>query len=116
MVGQKADTVNEGDAVNSALADEVRTILSLSPLTSNVASRMIVSMTAKKNPNAVALGKLGGKARAASLSATERSEAASKAGKARSKKLSAAERSRIAKLAVQARERKRQAQGKEKAK
>jgi len=116
MVGQEADAVNDSDAVNSALADEVRPILSVSPLTSNVASRMISAMTAKKNPNAVALGKLGGKARAASLSATERSEAASKAGKARSKQLSAAERSRIAKLAVQARERKRKAQGKETAK
>ena len=77
---------------------------------------MIASMTAKKNPNAVALGKLGGKARAASLSAQERSEAASKAGKARSEKLSAAKRSRIAKLAVQARERKRKTQGKGRAK
>ena len=104
------------DAVNSALGDEVRAILSVSPLTSNIASRMIASMTAKKNPNAVALGKLGGKARAASLSATERSEAASKAGRARSEKLSAGERSRIAKLAVQARERKRKAQGKDKSK
>lgn len=91
-------------------------ISSLSPLTSNVASRMIRNMTAKKNPNAVALGKLGGKARAASLSATERSEAASKAGKARSAKLSAAERSSIAKQAVRARERKRKAQGKENSK
>ena len=73
---------------------------------------MIGGMKGKKNPNAVALGKLGGKARAASLSAEERSEAASKAGKARSEKLSAAERSRIATLAVQARERKRKTQGK----
>jgi hypothetical protein len=71
-------------------------------------------MIAKKNPNAVALGKLGGIARAASMSAKERSRSASKAGKARSKKLSAAERSRIATLAVQARERKRKRQRKEK--
>jgi hypothetical protein len=77
---------------------------------------MIDSMRAKKNPNAVALGKLGGMARAASLSAKERSEAASIAGKARSEKLSAAERSRIATLAVQARERKRKTQGKGRAK
>ncbi len=48
-------------------------------------------MTAKKNPYAVGLGKLGGQARA--------------------KKLSAKERSRIAKLAVQARERKRKRGG-----
>jgi hypothetical protein len=44
----------------------------------------------KKNPAAVALGKLGGL----------------KGGKARAKKLSAKERSRIAKLAVEARWRK----------
>lgn len=64
-------------------------------------------MGTKKNPNAVALGKLGGKARAASLSETQRSAIAKKGGAARSAKLSAAERKRIAKLAVQARERKR---------
>ena len=108
--------MNGNDAVNPALAEDVRAVLSVSSLTSNLASRMIASMTAKKNPNAVALGKLGGKARAASLSARERSEAARKAGKARSEKLSAAERSRIAKLAVQARERKRKTQGKDKSK
>ena len=100
--------MTRGESANSALSAEVFAILSISPLTSNIAPRMISNMRAKKNPNAVALGKLGGKARAASLSAEERSEAASKAGKARSEKLSAAERSRIAKLAVQARERKRQ--------
>ncbi len=116
MVGETADAMNPSGRANSALSADVLAIFSISPLTSNVASRMISTMRAKKNPNAVALGKLGGKARAASLSATERSESASKAGKARSKKLSAAERSRIAKLAVQARERKRKAQGKEKAK
>lgn len=104
--------MNCSGTANSALSAEVLAILSLSSLTSNLASRMIASMRAKKNPNAVALGKLGGKARAASLSAEERSEAASIAGKARSEKLSAAERSRIAKLAVQARERKRKTQGK----
>jgi len=108
--------MNQREGEKSALSAEVLAILSLSPLTSSVAARMIYSMTAKKNPNAVALGKLGGKARAASLSAQERSEAASKAGKARSEKLSAAERSRIAKLAVQARERKRKTQGKGRAK
>ena len=108
--------MTQGDGENSAQSAEVLAILSLSSLTSSVASRMITGMRAKKNPNAVALGKLGGKARAASLSATERSEAASKAGKARSEKLSAAERSRIATLAVQARERKRKTQGKGRAK
>src|SRR5208282_1237371 len=100
--------MNRSGSVNSALSSEVLAIFSTSLLTSNVASRMIASMAAKKNPNAVALGKLGGTARAASMSAKERSESASKAGKARSKKMSAAERSRIAKLAVHARERKRQ--------
>jgi hypothetical protein len=62
---------------------------------------------AKKNPNAVALGKLGGKARAKKLSPEERAGIARKAGLARNTKLSSAERSRIAKLAVEARERKR---------
>ena len=70
-------------------------------------------MATKKNPNAVALGKLGGKARASSLSQAERSAIASKAAAARNAKLSAAERSRIAKLAVQARERKQRPKGKE---
>jgi hypothetical protein len=62
----------------------------------------------KKNPNAQALGSLGGKARAESLSDVEISKIASKGGKARAAKLSAAERSRIAKLAVAARENKRE--------
>lgn len=61
----------------------------------------------KKNPNAQALGSLGGKARADSLSDVERARIASKGGEARAKKLTAAERSRIAKKAVAARERKR---------
>ena len=64
-------------------------------------------MRTKKNPNAQALGSLGGKARASSLSDTEITKIASKGGKARAAKLSAAERRRIAKLAVAARERKR---------
>jgi hypothetical protein len=68
----------------------------------------MIHMAAKKNPNAVALGKLGGKARAASLSESQRKAIASEAGKARSKKLSASQRSEIAKLAVTAREQKRQ--------
>ena len=64
-------------------------------------------MTEKHNPHAVALGKLGVKARAAKLSESERKAIASKAGTARSSKLTKAERVRIAKLAVQAREEKR---------
>ena len=58
---------------------------------------------AKKNPAAVALGKLGGKARAKSLSASQRSEIAKVAALARSKKLTATERRRIAMLGVKAR-------------
>jgi hypothetical protein len=61
----------------------------------------------RKNPNAQALGSLGGKARADSLSGAELAKIASKGGKARAAKLSDAELSRIAKLAVAARERKR---------
>ena len=64
-------------------------------------------MASKKNPAAVALGKLGGKARAANLSKAERSEIARKAALARAGKLSPVEKKRIAKLAVAARERKR---------
>jgi len=59
--------------------------------------------TPKKNPAAVALGRLGGTASADSRSPQERSEAARKAGLARSKKLSAEERRRIAMLGVKAR-------------
>lgn len=64
-------------------------------------------MRRKPNPNAQALGSLGGKARARNLSDAEAAKIASKGGKARAEKLSAAERSRIAKLAVVARELKR---------
>ncbi len=64
-------------------------------------------MGTKKNPNAQALGSLGGKARAESLSEADRIRIASTGGKARADKLSAAERSQIAKKAVAARERKR---------
>jgi hypothetical protein len=64
-------------------------------------------MAHKKNPNAQALGSLGGRARAAKLSDVEITKIASKGGKARAAKLSAAERSRIAKRAVAAREHKR---------
>ena len=61
----------------------------------------------KQNPHAQVLGSLGGKARAQSLSRTERAKIARKGGIARAAKLSASELSRIAKLAVAARERKR---------
>lgn len=61
----------------------------------------------------MALGKLGGKARANSLIQVERSAIAKRAAAARNLKLSAAERGRIANLEVQARERKRRLKGKE---
>jgi hypothetical protein len=76
-------------------------------------SEIIRSMGTKKNPNAVALGKLGGVARASSLTKAERSAIAKKAAAARNASLSAAERSRIAQLAVKAREQKRKLSGKE---
>jgi hypothetical protein len=60
-------------------------------------------MKKKKNPNAAALGALGGKARAAKMTLAQLSEAGRKAGLARSKKLTAAERKRIAMLGVKAR-------------
>jgi len=68
-------------------------------------------MAKKKNPHAQALGALGGKARAKSLSDTERASIASQGGTARAAKLSQAERVRIARLAVAARERKRKEKG-----
>ncbi len=68
-------------------------------------------MMPKKNPNAQALGSLGGKARAKNLSLAELAKIASKGGKARAAKLSDSELSRIAKLAVAARERKRKIKG-----
>lgn len=63
--------------------------------------------TLKKNPAAVALGSLGGKASAESRSPQERSDAARRAGLARSKKLSTEERRRIAMLGVKARREKK---------
>jgi len=87
--------------------------LSNSFLTSLALSEMMQGMATKKNPNAVALGKLGGVARASSLTKAERSAIAKKAAAARNAKLSAAERSQIAKLAVKAREQKRKLSGKE---
>jgi hypothetical protein len=67
-------------------------------------------MASKKNANAVALGRLGGQARAESLSKSERSEAARKAARARSEKLTATERRRIAMLGVKARVKKQKRQ------
>ena len=62
---------------------------------------------AKKNPAAVELGRLGGKARAKALSRNELSEVGKKMARARQKKLTAAQRSEIARKAVAAREAKR---------
>jgi hypothetical protein len=60
-----------------------------------------------KNPAAVELGRLGGKkggaARAANMTAKERSRSASKASKARWQKLTPAERSEFARQVVQVR-------------
>jgi hypothetical protein len=82
-------------------------------LTSLPLSEIIRGMETRKNPNAVALGKLGGIARASSLTKAERSAIAKKAAAARNAKLSVAERSRIANLAVKAREQKRKLSRKE---
>jgi hypothetical protein len=67
----------------------------------------IFHSVAKKNPHAVALGKLGGKKRAEVLSAEEQSEIGRKAGRvggrARAAKLSSKRRSEIARQAAAAR-------------
>jgi hypothetical protein len=60
-----------------------------------------------KNPNAVALGKLGGLATQAALSSKERRELGQTGNRARNKSLSPERRREIARLAVAARERKR---------
>jgi len=57
----------------------------------------------RKNPAAQALGRLGGKARAKSLTPSELSKIGKKGAEARMKKLSAGQRSEIARKAVQAR-------------
>lgn len=57
----------------------------------------------KKHEAAAMLGRLGGKARAKALTASQRSAIAKKAGKARLKKLTKAERRRIALKAIRAR-------------
>jgi len=67
---------------------------------------VLFSSTVKKNPHAVALGRLGGEARA-QLSKEELSKinkkGAEAGGKARARKLSAAQRKKIAKEAAKAR-------------
>jgi hypothetical protein len=57
----------------------------------------------KKNPAAVALGRLGGVARAKSLTAKGREESARKAGKARLSTMTTKQRSAVAKKAAAAR-------------
>jgi len=57
----------------------------------------------KKNPNAVALGSKGGKARAEQLSAEELSAIGKKGAKARLRSVSSSERQDIARKAVNAR-------------
>jgi hypothetical protein len=64
-------------------------------------------MARRKNPNAQALGSLGGRARARSLSDAEIARIASEGGKARAEKLSPAKRREIALKAVASREQKR---------
>jgi len=68
---------------------------------------MPARMARKKNPNAQALGRLGGKARAKSLSGEEIANIARKGGRARAEKLSPARRREIALKAVASREQKR---------
>jgi len=57
----------------------------------------------KKNPNAVALGSRGGKARAERLSADELSDIGKKGAKERLKSLSSSQRQEIARKAVKTR-------------
>jgi hypothetical protein len=59
--------------------------------------------TKKKNPNAVALGSMGGKARAERLSANELSTIGKKGAKERQKSLSSSQRQEIARKAVKTR-------------
>ena len=57
----------------------------------------------KKNPNAVALGSKGGKARAKNLSPEKLSEIGEEGAKQRNKNLDASERKKIARKAAKAR-------------
>jgi len=59
--------------------------------------------TKKKNPNAVALGSMGGKARAKNLSADELSAIGKKAAEARSKSLGPSKRREISRKAAKTR-------------
>jgi hypothetical protein len=63
-------------------------------------------MALKKNPAAVALGRLGGRAKAAAMSPAQRIDLGKRLADAR-RNIPAAERRRIARLAVEARERQR---------
>jgi hypothetical protein len=60
-------------------------------------------MKSKKNPHAEALGRLGGKARAQSLSEAELSAIGRKGAKARKTALTPAQRKEIARNAIKAR-------------
>jgi hypothetical protein len=68
-----------------------------------VLSDMYDVVMSKKNPAAQALGRLGGKARARSLSEANLSKIGKMGGEARRKKLTAEQRSESARRAVQAR-------------
>lgn len=96
-----------GVAPAIGMAGEKATLADIFLLTCIALSTMITGMPKKPNPNAQALGSLGGRARAENLSDAEIAKIASQGGKARAAKLSATELSRIAKRAVAARERKR---------
>lgn len=72
-------------------------------LTKRLVVNMKFGMTSKKNAAAVALGRLGGKARLRTMTEEERSAIASKAGKTRAKKQSAEERAAQARKAAKAR-------------
>ena len=101
-----------GITPTSGVAGKKKALDATFPFTRLPPSKIMLQMGIKKNPNAQALGSLGGKARAERLSDAEIAEIARKGGKARAAKLTAAERSRIAKLAVAARERKRRGENK----
>jgi len=64
---------------------------------------ILVLVARKKNAAAVALGKLGGRARAQALTPEERSSQASKAARKRTRSMTSAERTELARKAAQAR-------------
>jgi hypothetical protein len=66
-----------------------------------------VRLAPMKDPNAVALGRKGGKARAKSCSAAELSAIGKKGANARKQKLTAAQRKEVARVAAKARWQKR---------